>query len=83
LGVEDSFFTPTREARGTSSSLSSSSIMGAMASAVARDRCGKPRRQGRLSDSDEKARRGDLTQRRQSALLVDHQRLAPSKVIKT
>jgi hypothetical protein len=31
LGVEDSFFTPTREARGTSSSLSSSSIMGAMA----------------------------------------------------
>ena len=31
MGVEDSFFTPTREARGTSSSLSSSSIMGAMA----------------------------------------------------
>lgn len=81
MGVEDSFFTPTREARGTSSSLSSSSIMGAMASAVARDRCGKPRRQGRLSDSDEKARRGDLTLGNGvSANMVDHQRLAPSKV---
>jgi hypothetical protein len=33
LGVPDSFFTPTRAARGISSSLSSSSIMGAIGAA--------------------------------------------------